>query len=118
MNENIRVTDALDIAFDPVFFYKTREGILVKSDRVCRFYAMTNGPIFKWSDVKLTLELNRYNKITQVNDVIYVPGSLHYVQVTLQKGDLLNFYHTYPSFTLNTVYDTVVQISWLYSLNQ
>lgn len=126
--DDVRVTDALDVAFDSNFFCKTRDGIVVKSDRICRLYAMlgiigscscscsSSKPI--WSDVKLTFELKRFNKIMRFNDVMYVPGSSTFKRIHLRKGDLLNFFVINDHYRgLNNVYETTVQITWLYEVS-
>ena len=113
---DLRVTDALDVRFDPVYFCKTQDGIAVIKDRMCRFYAIVAQRTAAefWSDTELTLEIDRDKKMTRIKDFLYAPGNLHYLQVGLRKGDVLNFYAD-PGVA---VYETIVQISWLYSAKQ
>jgi hypothetical protein len=103
---DIRVTDALDVVFDPKFFCKTKQGVHVKADKECSFYS-TNSR-------RIKLEIKRGATTTTLPDLFYRPTHCSSrVNAALVKGDVLNMYMD-PDADARDIYGTVATISWVY----
>jgi hypothetical protein len=104
--DDIRVTDALDVVFDPLFFRKTCEGIHVTADREVSFYST--------GCRRIKLEIRRGATTTLLPDIFCRPAKCAFhTMATLIKGDILNLYMD-PHVDAHDVYGTVVMLSWIY----
>jgi hypothetical protein len=107
-----RITDALDLIFDPSFFSKTKNGILVKKEKEVRFFSTNDSPII--------IGITRTNATTAIEfflnrDYIVRPAQKKYLVFKLLQNDVVNFYLIESNEEKSSeIYTAIVTISWVY----
>ena len=98
-----RVTDALDVAFDPKVFRKTRAGIRCDADKVCTFSSTNHG----WIQAAID---RRSAEI--VLPEITSPGraAVKSWAANLRRGDVINFFVEPDRVNVHALYTTVYNV--------